>query len=86
MPVRDSTPFTDLAPRPFFIPWCQSCGVMAERYTTYPDVDPAFFLAEVQCHGKVEGLRINRAEAIAAQKTGRRITVFKNRDGFNAVR
>ena len=86
MPVRDSTPFTDENPRPFFIPFCASCDMPVERFTTYPDVDPAFFLAEATCHGKTQGLRVLRAEAEIAVRENRRMTLFKRREGFDAVR
>ena len=86
MPVRDSTPFTDDNPRPFVIPFCASCDMPAEQFTTYPDASPEFFLMEVRCHGKTEGVRVSRYEAAWAQRTGRRLRVFKRREGFDAVR
>ena len=86
MSVRDSTPFSDANPRPFFIPFCASCDMPAESFTTYPDADPLFFLAEVRCHGKTMGVRVNRLEAEQARRDGRKMTLFKRREGFDSVR
>ena len=86
MPVRDSIPFTDANPRPFVIIFCASCDMPVERFTTYPDVDPKFFLAEASCHGKTAGLRISRYEAEMAERTNRRVTVFRRKEGFDSVR
>jgi hypothetical protein len=73
-------------PPPWLIPSCASCGtVPVERFTVYPPTTEHQLHVEAECHGHTQGI-ILTPEDLIGLRNGKRIVMFRRRQGFDSVR
>ncbi len=83
---RDSVPLTAANRPPVIIPFCASCDMPVEEFTTYPATADGTVCVEAKCHGMTKGVFITRAEAEFNLANNRKLVLFPRKDGFNLVR
>lgn len=73
-------------PPPWLIPSCASCGtVPVERFTVYPPTTPGQLFVEAECHGHTQGIMLTD-EDLKGLRAGKKIVMFRRRQGFDSVR
>jgi hypothetical protein len=74
-------------PPPWLIPACASCGtVPVERFTVYPPDREDRLYVEAECHGATQGITLSPRELLELKFRGKKIVMFRRRQGFDSVR
>jgi hypothetical protein len=74
-------------PPPWLVPSCASCAsVPVERFTVYPPTTEHQLYVEAECHGHTQGIILTPDDLKALKYAGKRIVMFRRRQGFDSVR
>jgi hypothetical protein len=71
---------------PFVVPFCASCDEPVDKFTIDPVSSPFRMSIQAQCHGATQGIFVTVDDLFARKREGRKIVMFRKRDGLNSVR